>query len=510
VILSWRRALALILLGGSALACMLSASPSRAAPSAAGLLADRVYAEGRGFDQLTNPAYLARSLPDVLAYATGRDTTSVLTDPFRKAWAPARGDVTAISYRNRYGARIRGHLWRPRLPWRDPVTGRLVRAGLPALIMLNGLGTDETAYRGIEQSLAESGYVVMTFDPQGVAPSDTEPDPKARFCDPNGSWRRPQEIGLRERGPCAGVAPAPPTPGSLGPLADALGPIPVAGNYVAAAAFITALKLQRATFDASLQQAYENAAPNFALGALDAVSWLRSRANPWQGLIDVRRVGLMGHSLGAYGALLAGNGDPRRRFAAVVAFDDHGALPAGFGFHTPTMLQLSETADSDEPTIAPRAPDDHPSARIGLSIRATRTASMQVALAGSTHQEWSYIPYQLADPVAGPFLNASSLGERVGVYYALAWFDRFLKGRALRHSSAESAERRDADRRLLARTFDGSADRSSIGQGRYDAMHARNAPYKIAGRAVGTLLSSILRSAYAFDGRRCLDMQRGC
>ena len=69
---------------------------------------------------------------------------------------------------------------------------------------------------------------------------------------------------------------------------------------------------------------------------------------------------------------------------------------------------------------------------------------MQVPLRHSTHLEWSFVPW---------ILPADHDGERVGMYYTLAWFDRYLRGDV------------SADARLLATTFDDSADRSAIGAG---------------------------------------------
>ena len=50
--------------------------------------------------------------------------------------------------------------------------------------------------------LAEAGYVVLTFDPQGQGQSEADGHP--RYCDPDGKWREPQEMGIREQGRCAG------------------------------------------------------------------------------------------------------------------------------------------------------------------------------------------------------------------------------------------------------------------------------------------------------------------
>jgi hypothetical protein len=68
----------------------------------------------------------------------------------------------------------------------------------------------------------------------------------------------------------------------------------------------------------------------------------------------------------------------------------------------------------------------------------------------------------------------------VALHQTVAWFDHFLKG-----ASAD---------RLTARVFDDTADRTSIGTGRYDAASGRNVPYAIAGDAVEDHLSRIFAS----------------
>jgi hypothetical protein len=94
------------------------------------------------------------------------------------------------------------------------------------------------------------------------------------------------------------------------------------------------------------------------------------------------------------------------------------------------------------------------------------------------------------------------------MHYTLAWFDRYLKG-----------DKRALDR-LTATSFDGSADRSSIGAGTYSAEAAAadpldpaagNVPYEIEGLPVADRLSFYYDSAYDFGKRGvCLDMRAGC
>jgi hypothetical protein len=119
------------------------------------------------------------------------------------------------------------------------------------------------------------------------------------------------------------------------------------------------------------------------------------------------------------------------------------------------------------------------------------------------HLEYSYVPY---------ILPASHYGERVALYYTLAWFDYHLRGST------------DAYRRLVATSFDASADASSIGGGTYDPTAAvanpadpaaGNVPTRIEGLSVADRLSFYYRSEYALtapDGTRatCEDLRAGC
>ena len=99
-------------------------------------------------------------------------------------------------------------------------------------------------------------------------------------------------------------------------------------------------------------------------------------------------------------------------------------------------------------------------------------------------------------------LNASRDGERVGLYYALAWFDRWLgKGRQRKH----------ATRHLLARQYDGRVDRSSIGQGPYDPATQRTVSPTIGGETARHHLSPLYRSWFDLGRRKaCADLRTGC
>lgn len=474
----WRCVLALLAV---AVVAAGPASAQQAPEWHVGSAANALDARGRAIDQSVHLDYLSR-------VAQSRFSN---VDPYRRDWAPERGRTVSVSYPNRYGARISANLWAPNVPFADPVTGEPADGPFPAVVLVNGLGAAEEVYRWAAQSLAESGYVVLTFDPQGQGDSDRSPRPRERYCDPDGEWREPQEAGMRERGDCAGERP---------PIDNAA----LVRNVVGAAT-------DHPDWDL-VHEEYVKAGPNFVFGALDAAEWLLSDANPWRELVDATRVGVAGHSLGAFGAAVAANADPEERFDAAVAWDGYGFLedtadPPRFEVapRVPTMFQASDQADVADPSVQPE-PDPRPSTVNARSFRDADVDAALLHLRASTHQEWRYTPYPLTVAI-----SASRDGQVVASHYTLAWFDRYLKGADTEWARGDEAvQRSDALRRLAARTFDASADRTSIGVGSYDPLTGSNVPYTIEGEAVSDHLSLFFPSFAAFEGHRCDTLREGC
>jgi dienelactone hydrolase len=438
---------------------------------------------GRLQDQLSNPEYW-------VLRQSQQDTTNA--DPYRASelWAPARGRVVAVRYRNRYGAVISAHAWAPPTRFVDPVTGRKNRGPFPAVIVLNGAGDAEEEYWAFAQDLSEHGYVAVTFDPQGYGASDDAPNPHSTYCDPNGAWRRSQEMGVREHGDCAGQ--------NDNNVNSTVGQVPAVVSIAVEGRTGT-----QGTVD--IQGLYEELEPNFVFGAFDTWAWMVSPANPWRGLIDVRRVGVTGHSLGAYAAALVANGDPRRRFRAAVAMDSYGTFMHGVRSTVPTLYQQSEQELFSGPRLAAPSPQAlHATRRDYDGSVARRIPSMYLVLRSSTHQEFAYLGPDSGQP-------ASRYGQRVASYFTLAWLDMYVKGALDSHRRGdERAQRRDALRRLRRGWFNASVDRSSIGLGLWDVLTMTNRPYTIAGARVAAALSDYYVSRYALGRFRCEDIRSGC
>lgn len=451
--MSWRRSILLGLLALGLAAVPAVADPKPATPewyvAEAGNWLDST---GRLRDQLTNPEYL-------LLRESQADTKNA--DPYRapELWAPRRGRVWPVHYRNRYGALISGHVWAPR-----------ARGVHPAVVMVNGAGDSEQEYWAFAQDLAEHGYVVLTFDPQGAGASDAAP--AAKYCDPNGAWRKPQEMGVREHGTCAGQ--------NGDEVSATTGEVPGVAELV-----VGGHTGQQGTLDVAAL--YEQLEPNFVFGALDAYGFLVSRLSPVRPEVNAKKVAVMGHSLGAYAALLAGNGD--RRFVAAVAMDSYAPLLHGIKPRVPTMFLQSEQELFSGPRLAAPPPTAlHATRNDYPAFTKKRIPVWYGVLAGSTHQEFAYV---------GPeaHLPASSAGQRVASYYALAWLDRWVAGK------------RSATSRLLGSRFDGSIDSSSTGLGRWDLLTRTNRPHLIQGRLTRDALSRYYVSQTAFDGRNDKDLR---
>ena len=410
-------------------------------------------------DQAGSPAFAHAFNTQTPGKYAGQNVDMLLgdtTDPHLTLGQLVPGGSTTDPFRTlkRWTAAKRGHV--------TPISFRatngaklngnvfLPRSGegpFPGVVITTGsIQGYQEMYWWAAQGLAEAGYMVLTYDVQGQGSSGTFP--ALDQCGPTG---------------CSGVP---------------------------------------------FQQGY-----NFFQGTIDALNWLKSSDNPHRAALDASRIGLAGHSLGASAVSHVAQCYPGIK--AVVGWDNLAApgatcadgglkgYPAGTpAVPTKTVPGLGLSAEyffNPTPTSTP----PNPEAKLGgyKALTSQGTDAMSVTLRSSTHLEWTYVPY---------ILPASRLGERVSMYYTLAWFDRYVKGD------------RQADDRLRAHAFDNSADRSSVGAGTFEAEQATakptdpeagNVPHRIAGLPVADRVSFYYRSAYSLGNgakQSCPDMRTGC
>ena len=256
--------------------------------------------------------------------------------------------------------------------------------------------------------------------------------------------------------------------------------------------------------------------------------------NPWWDRLDRTRLGIAGHS-GAGGlTIVVGNTlscnqspKPDPCFSAAVPFDPAFGSLDGIPLQTPTMIQVADYAgnisalvpgaravNSALPlplltflpfapnTIRHTKPTPEPGSKYTYfdSFKAAGVDTMQVSVRATTHIDWGR-------PSGGTF---STYGEMVAIYYALAWFDEYLKGGA-----------NDSLGRLTAtKTFDGSADVHSIGTGFFEplravqaaSVEAGNVPVKIEGISIHDRLSFWYPTRYSLNegALECDDVRNGC
>ena len=229
------------------------------------------------------------------------------------------------------------------------------------------------------------------------------------------------------------------------------------------------------------------------------LDWLFDPQNPLSEEVDPERVGIAGHSAGGVVATRLGQSDPR--IAALVSWDraQSGPIPDEIGFRTPAMYQFADYNCQRVPVCQPEPyvepPDPEGPGNKGEDFVRTRAAgidTMQIGLRAALHLDW--VPSLLA---------GNRYGEIVSVYYTLAWFDRYLKGKLtgdedLDEEAARSAIAADAFARLAATEFDDSADVHNLSQGFFDPVQAAtsgdplyggNVPYTLAGKSVANRLS---------------------
>jgi dienelactone hydrolase len=323
-------------------------------------------------------------------------------DPRLYDWGGRYGVVRPIHYVNRNGALISGHLWAP-LPRRGRPLHRM-----PTVLIVNGDLAPEQVYWWAAQVIARTGYVVMTFDPQGHGASDTygTGDDHDRHVDIQQS--------------AAGEVDEP------------------AADEDAAEQTRDALRFLLSSRHHRYLPARTpgHPRPGSSPGRTKQKQLVRTRdadrRDPLRRLLTRKRIGLAGHSRGADAVSIVGSRD--HRVDAIVAWDnllagsDSTRAPRPAAPRVPALGMSADYYEADEPYT--EDPPQFDKSRGFAAYRRAGVDSMEVVVRGGTHYEWSYVPT--------PALGATLRGIDMAAWYSQAWFDRYLKAR------------RSADRRLLS------------------------------------------------------------
>jgi len=317
------------------------------------------------------------------------------TDGRYTTWANHVGIRIPVAWVNRNGATISGHLWAP-----FPTTG--TPRPLPGVVIVTGdTQAPEGAYWWAAEALAEDGYQVLTWDPQGHGSSDTigEGPDAMRDVLVQQSSDYGSQAGLDEE--------------FAEETTDAL------DFFISTPAHPYVPRRP----GARPKQARKSSA-----GLVNAF-------NPLHSVLDPTRIGLAGHSRGATAVSILGSRD--KRVDAIVAWDD---LTVG----GPSKISPNDTLAP----LVPRAPalgisseyyigdppyrsdpDPQALAEAFHKYAAAGIDTAEITIRGGTHFEYSDIPL--------PVLTATLRGIDLAAWYTLAWFDKELKGKP------------SADRRLL-------------------------------------------------------------
>ncbi len=284
-------------------------------------------------------------------------------DPFRtlKRWTEAgRGRVAPVAFKALNGSTLRGHVFLP------PASVQRPKAGFPGVVITDGsVQAYEELYFWAAQDLAESGYMVMTYDVQGQGDSSL--------------------FGADCPGECTGV------------------PYQQDSNFFQGAE--DSLSLFLATPKAPSGGSY----------------------NPFSDALDRSRVAVAGHSLGASAVSTVGQCD--NRVKTIVAWDNLRAIKDCSGVvippqhRTKKLINVPALAITNDyvfnTTVATSAPDPEAKTAGYEQVAAAGKDAQIVTLRGATHLTYTYIPL---------VFQANQLGERMASYYTKAWLDLQLRG----------------------------------------------------------------------------------
>ena len=382
--------------------------------------------------QLSNPAYLPALVTqstqisvDQLLQQVASPTRLALSagnvfpgwnvgNPLRAGWNGTRGIARKVAFTNRYGALLRGTVYRPLDHARDPYTGKRLRGPFPGVVITPGsVQGSEGMYVWLAEDLAERGYVVLTYDVQGQGTSETLPHTTSDalpFCNPFAPPLAGEMFG------CPGV------------------PFQQLSNFVVG----TEDAIDFFTSTAARPYANPGSAGVTVDGHNPFGAWFdRSRDTRTATAGRTTRLAIIGHSMGAAAVSKVQGTD--RRVAAVVALDkltgpgadgpldgtgNRPVVPAlavqsEYGF-TVSPYWLSGSS-SLTPQPSPEGPDPRRERRTGYDAwAASGVDTMLVVPRASTHLEYTDIPL---------VLPASRYGQDLTSVYVQRWLDRYLKHR---------------------------------------------------------------------------------
>jgi dienelactone hydrolase len=366
------------------------------------------------------------------------------------------GLMRPVIFTARDGATLSGTVWATK-------DGPLKRPGI--VITTGSVQAPETLYWGLAATLAKHGYVVLTYDVQGQGRSDTlgeSPDTNEGVPSQEG---QPFYDGTEDA-----------LDFLLSSKAHPYEPRQSCGNANAGTPTSHAAK-QDDRVGAGLNTAYD----------------------PFRALVDPKRIGVAGHSLGASAVSFVGQEDPR--VDAIVAWDNLRSSDADSQPDCPSAPKSRKPVKIKKPAMGmsndyflvpqPNTSDPDPLGR-NDGFHAYREAgvdSMQVNTRGGTHYEYSFLP---GNTLPYPFGTATLRGNDIAAWYTTAWMDRYVK------CQGDMACKAAADRRLLSDRWRDDA----LGE-QVDAAGDPN------------LFSFYLRSQYDLhrangDEVVCNDMRRGC
>ena len=341
-----------------------------------------------------------------------------------------------VLFTARNGSTLSGHVW-------YTVSGADKR---PGVVITNGsVQAPEELYGFAAATLARAGYVVLTWDPQGQGRSDTFGEGADQQDGVPSQSGQPFYDGTE----------------------DALDFFFSDPQHV----YVPRKSCSSGTSHADKQQA------RVAAG-LDAAY------NPAYNLLDTKRVGIVGHSLGAGAVSYVGQLD--NRVKAIVAYDN---------LRTPTTTYTCPGGSSPRPAslpitkpalgmsadyglvVTPNTSDPDPEAKNAATTAYSKAGvdSGELTIRGGTHYEFSFIP--------NPAFPATLRGMDLVAWYTKAWLDRYVKG-------------------------DQKATRDLV----TDRWRKDQRSASIDPDGDGNLYSFYYRSRISLDGGKivCEDMRKGC